>query len=277
VIVTPKPGELIDGDPNYMLESQNADILLVDLDVGFWSKIGISIGDIAATPDLSNYAAKDRDNMFTALNAFPGVQFGSDTITDDITLTPLNFAVYADPTAVSPGPIAIQLPHATGSGQLYRPKKIDASDEVVTVNRYGTDLIGDSVSINFVEKDGGALLFDAAPGQWDNIGTSVDTGTGSAQTDQSWWYRPEINSDAQLAAWHTIGAQSFSRIDVMYPSGSRTYILQPGAKDPADPGQVAPNDYNAVTNNVHWVQRSSLSPLLVALLLASMFKRRHSS
>jgi hypothetical protein len=71
----------------------------------------------------------------------------------------------------------------------------------------------------------------------------------------AWWYRPEINTNAALAAWPTAGDAINSRIEVIYNTGLREYMLESSAADPADPGHVAPNDYDAITNNVHWERK----------------------
>jgi len=41
-------------------------------------------------------------------------------------------------------------------------------------------------------------------------------------------------------------------IDVGGSRQEQEYQLRPGQADPADPGQVAPNDWNLATNNKHW-------------------------
>ncbi len=59
------------------------------------------------------------------------------------------------------------LPAATGSGQIYRAKKIDSSDNVVTVAAAGSDLIDGSISINLIDQWGDCVVIDAATGYWD--------------------------------------------------------------------------------------------------------------
>jgi hypothetical protein len=43
-------------------------------------------------------------------------------------------------------------------------------------------------------------------------------------------------------------------MDVLFTAGVLSYVLTSGAANVSDPGHVAPNDYNASTNNVHWRQ-----------------------
>jgi len=50
----------------------------------------------------------------------------------------------------------------------------------------------------------------------------------------------------------TVGLQPNSRRDVYIGGIGRAWYLVSGAADGSDPGQLAPLDYNAVTNDVHW-------------------------
>jgi hypothetical protein len=84
------------------------------------------------------------------------------------------------------------------------------------------------------------------------LGAGPPPTNGGSISDVGLWYRPEIGDDVALAAWPTAGHEPNSRIDVLYSGGLRAYRIVGGAANPADPGQVAPNDYNAFTNNVHW-------------------------
>ncbi len=79
-------------------------------------------------------------------------------------------------------------------------------------------------------------------------------------TDVSYFWRPEIINLTLLKAWPTLGNLVNSRMDCMYGAGSNisnsfsVYLLKRGAASGGDPGQVAPDDYNASTNDVHWLQ-----------------------
>ena len=168
-------------------------------------------------------------------------------------MTELDFSIMVNAESQ---PITLTLPPATGSGQFYRVKKRDDGDEIVTVMRQGTDLIGDSISLNFIDQDGGCLLQDAAPGYWDNIGFfGLDEGV-TVQTDVGWWYKPEIGTNAAVASWPTLGNPVNSRLDCVFPDGLRIYLIRPGAADGGDPGHIAPNDFDASFNAVHWEQKT---------------------
>ncbi len=67
----------------------------------------------------------------------------------------------------SGGGVTGSLPAATGSGQIYRTKKLDSTSNVVTIAANGTDLIDDSISINLVDQWSDCVISDAAPGYWD--------------------------------------------------------------------------------------------------------------
>lgn len=182
VFVFPMTGDLIDGQPFFPLMIQNSDLAVIDGALTKWDRIGVSIADIfAGGPpyDFSDFARKSLFNFFTSLNSFPSIQLVPKTITEDYELTFLDFGISA---SASTDPIAIQLPPATGSGQLYYIEKYDDTDEVITINRNPatTDLIGGdrAVSVNFVDQGANAMLYDLAPGYWANIGMAVAGGGG---------------------------------------------------------------------------------------------------
>jgi hypothetical protein len=80
-------------------------------------------------------------------------------------------------------------------------------------------------------------------------------------TDVSDYYKPGITDLAGLKAFPTVGNLTDSRMTCLYGAGSNVsdsyavYLLRTGAADGGDPGQVAPDDYDAGTNNVHWEQK----------------------
>ena len=105
-------------------------------------------------------------NVFTVLNTFTGVRVGTNSVGVDYTLTTLDFELTVDATAAD---VNIQLPAATGTGQVYHVKKIDPTANVVYVLVDGTDLIDGSVSVSLLDQYSDCLLLDAAAGYWDNI------------------------------------------------------------------------------------------------------------
>ncbi len=70
------------------------------------------------------------------------------------------------------GAITIQLPAATGSGSWFHVKKIDATDNVVTVAVNGSDVIDDSSLVALTDQWADCLIIDAIPGYWDQVGSS---------------------------------------------------------------------------------------------------------
>ena|SRR6266478_4545355 len=70
----------------------------------------------------------------------------------------------------------------------------------------------------------------------------------------SYFYRPDIVNTTLLAAFATFGLALGSRIDCVFNNVLVSFMLDPGPADALDSGQVAPNDYNVSTNNVHWSQ-----------------------
>lgn len=165
--------DLIDADSSVVLNDQYQVCTFVDADTGFWDK-GLFIPPLILPSDL---ALLGSDNVFTALNTFTGIRVATKTITADYLLTSLDFEVLVDATA---GPVTVTLPPAIGSGQIFRIKKIDDSDNIVTIGADGTDLIDGSISINFPSQWADAELIDAAAGYWDNTGTTAEGGGSSA-------------------------------------------------------------------------------------------------
>jgi hypothetical protein len=71
----------------------------------------------------------------------------------------------------------------------------------------------------------------------------------------SFFYRPEIHDTTAVAAWPTVGVLVDSRLDARFTGkGLVSFILETGAADGGDDGQVAPDDYDAGTNDKHWTQ-----------------------
>ncbi len=96
---------------------------------------------------------------------FPaGLRIACLGVSSNFTFTTSYFDYFAD---ASLGAITGSLPAATGSGQIYRCKKIDSTSNVVTVAADGSDLIDDSISINLVDQWSDCVIIDAATGYWD--------------------------------------------------------------------------------------------------------------
>ncbi len=98
-----------------------------------------------------------------------GFRVGTKTIGSDYLLTLNDFEVLVDATA---GPVTVSLPPSLGAGQYYRVKKIDSTDNVITIQPAGDDLINDSLSVNLTDQWDDGTLIDAALGLWDNVGSS---------------------------------------------------------------------------------------------------------
>jgi len=261
-VVAKAPGgpslpDLIDGQSQFALVTQFADVTVMDVSIHVWDRFNTPN---PSDPQFNNFARLDVNNAFTGQNffsdmqGFTGLQFGADTVYTNYTLADTDFSIMADATTKS-DPLVVYLPQATGSGQMYRVKKFDFTDQVVTVQAFSSgatrDVIDGVVSLNFVDQGAGALLQDIAPGYWDNIGTVI---IPQVISDVSWWYRPDITTDAGVATMPTAGYPIGSRLDVVYPTGAREYLIQTGTADPSDPGHVAPADYSP-GNIVHWEQK----------------------
>jgi hypothetical protein len=183
VIVSAQTGDLIDGQPAVVIGDQYSDCTVIDADLGVWDKF-IATGGVVP----SDIARLSLANVFLQLNTFKGVRLTAQTVTSDYTLTPLDFEVLVDATA---GPVLITTEPSTGSGQYHRVKKIDVSDNVVTVATDGSDLIDGSISLNLSEQWADCSILDAASGYWDNIGG------GPADTPPSVFY---IGDNARFIA-----------------------------------------------------------------------------
>ena len=260
-------------------------------------KLCVHCGSYAVLPtDLARLSVQ---NVFTDVNTFTGVRLSTKTVTADYPVTVEDFEILVDATA---GPVTISLPQASGTGQIFRFKKIDSTDNIVTIAALTPDLIDGSISVNFATQYADAELVDAAAGYWDNTGTGAGGGGGSADfgangrvrdlspirgfafdvfdgaswieqirytepstgpapvTRVSYWYNPDIIDLATLKAFPTVANMLDSRLDALYNASSNisgqlaVYLLKTGAAAGGDAGQVAPDDYDASTNNVHWLQ-----------------------
>jgi hypothetical protein len=249
-------GDTINGQSSVTVGSQNGDVALIDYALGAWGRVGTMNPD---DPALYDYARQSLANNFLGLNTFQnvtnlsGLQYDVTTVTTSYSVQATDISVNAD-ASVSTTPVILLLLPATGSGQFYRFEKIDSTSQVVTVQASSGDVIAGSIAINFIDQHAGAMLQDVAQGYWADINTAIIAPSG-ADSEVSWWYRPELTSDALVSTFSTVGDPINSRLDVLYPTGAREYILRPNAADFSDPGQIAPQDYDASNNNVHWEQR----------------------
>src|SRR5438876_12235110 len=69
-----------------------------------------------------------------------------------------------------------------------------------------------------------------------------------------YFYRPDITDVEALSDFITDGLSLGTRIDCVFNNILKAFLLEPGPADGGDRGQVAPEDYNAGTTNVHWAQ-----------------------
>jgi hypothetical protein len=67
-------------------------------------------------------------------------------------------------------------------------------------------------------------------------------------------YRPEIDSLAQLQALPSSALAVDTLIKITIDAAEQSWRVDPGAADPTDPGQIAPNDYDLDTNDKHYVR-----------------------
>lgn len=175
VTVTPQEGETIDGSDGVVLGQQYQVVTLVDDFVGLWD---------SGTSLPADIARLNQDNFFTKLNVFKGVRFTARTVTTDYDLNELDFEVLVDASA---GPVTLMLPPSMGNCQYYRIKKIDTSDNIVTIAATDGDFIDGAISVNLHERWHECSVFAAAANYWDNMGArggddAVDTGGNIAFT-----------------------------------------------------------------------------------------------
>lgn len=161
--------DLIDASSSLVLFGLWADASLLDGAPGYWDNMGGA--EDVPDPDLARLSVA---NIFTEVNTFTGVRIATRTIVADDTLTDQDYEILADATGAA---ITVTLPPATGSGQIYRVKKIDPSVNIVTVAVDGADLIDGASSLVFTDQWAGCLIIDAAAGYWDNTGGGGGTGT----------------------------------------------------------------------------------------------------
>jgi hypothetical protein len=120
--------------------------------------------------DLSDFARLSLPNVFRQVNTFSGIRLGDSqilTVADSpYNLLPTDCMVLVDCTG---GDVVVNLPFATGSNQLYRIRKIDTTDCVLTVNAQSGEMINVYPSITISEYKRGVLIEDGMPHFWDLI------------------------------------------------------------------------------------------------------------
>lgn len=168
VTVQAQVGDLIDGLSSLTLNSQFSVCTFVDEIAGYWDK-GFFGGEGGTLPN--NVAILDQNNVFTALNTFKGLRLAARTVTADYSLTVLDYAILGLADA---GSLTVFLPPATGSGQVYRVKKGDPTDNIVHVRAAGTDTIDGSISVDLVDQWSNVEVMDFSPGYWDNARPPID-------------------------------------------------------------------------------------------------------
>ncbi len=94
-----------------------------------------------------------------------GLRVASQVVSVDYDLLATDCVVLVN---ASNAPVTISLPQSLGNGQIYRVKKIDDTDNVVTVEALDPDVIDDSSSVALVDQFAGVTVIDAAPNFWDN-------------------------------------------------------------------------------------------------------------
>ncbi len=163
VTVDAQIGDLIDDDPSVVLSEQFGDLTVFDGDTGFWDKLSSGGGVVTDVARLS------QENTFQQVNNFTGVRLATKTVTADYQLTSNDFEVLVNAAS---GPATVTLPASSGGGQLFRVKKIDTSDNIVTIQAAGSDVIDGSISVNLADQYADCQVFDADSGYWDNTGFS---------------------------------------------------------------------------------------------------------
>lgn len=241
--IIPSMGDTINGLSSITLTLAGDWIQLVDSAAGQW----------LASVVFSDMARKSVGNVFARANFFPTLYLNGRLVTTDDTITDQDFAIYAD---ASGGSITLPLP-PSGTGQLLRVKRIDSTDNSVSVVAQLGDLIDNSISISLLGRFSECWLYAPKniPGIWDNMGAGpLDVDISSTQL----WV-PEVHTKDDLATVTTLNTYAVgTRLDADFQSdpdmgtGLKSWILRSGAADGGDPGQQAPNDYNGVDNDVHW-------------------------
>lgn len=239
--VQPRSGDLINDLSSITLAEPVIGIMVCDVVGHLWSMM--------ISPFTANRLVENVFNQATTLN---GLRFDNPrSVTAGVwPLESTDTVVLAD---ASDGDVTVLLPLAEDGG-FYYIRMEENSTHPVIVQCTGDDEIDGATNTTFITPGSDGFFIAAGPGRWCNPGGAAPE-IEVPHTDVSWWYRPDIDTDTKLKAFPTLDNSINSRIDVIYPSGMRTYIIRPLAADPADPGHVAPNDYNATTNNIHWEQK----------------------
>jgi hypothetical protein len=120
--------------------------------------------------DLSDFARLSLPNVFQQVNTFSGIRMGDSqilTVLDSpYNLLSTDCMILVDCTG---GDVVVNLPFATGSNQFYRIRKIDTTDNVLTVNAKSGETINMDPSVAISEYRRGVVIEDGMPQFWDLI------------------------------------------------------------------------------------------------------------
>ena len=61
------------------------------------------------------------------------------------------------------------------------------------------------------------------------LGAQITGGGGGVPSGPPVLWRPDINTNTELAAWPTVGMAVNTRLDALYPDGLRSYVLLAGS------------------------------------------------
>lgn len=288
VTVTPQLGDLIDGDSSVVIDVQYAGLTIIDAATGAWDNTFSLPTDVALKSQANIFSDI---NTFTAIRLSTRT-ITADYTVDPSDFEILVDASGGDvnvtlPQALGTG-MSFRAKKIDSSGNLvtvtaFTGDLIDDSISVSFDEQFASVAVFDA-AIGYwdnetpLEGGGGAdfgvngrvrdlypvrgFAFDVFDGtDWVEQVRYVEPSTGPPVSAQvGYYWRPEIVDLTTLKAFPTVGNDLSTRLDAMYGAASNVaafsiYTLETGAASGGDPGQVAPDDYNVSTNDVHWKQR----------------------
>lgn len=241
--IVPGLGDTINGLSSITLTKAGDWIQVIDSAAGQW----------LASVVFSDMARLSQDNVFARAAFFPTLYQDGRLVTTDDAITSQDFAIYADATD---GSIVLDLP-LSGTGQWVRIKRLDNTENTVSIVAQVGNLIDGAISISLLGRFSECWLYapPGVPAMWDNMGA----GPLEADISSTQLWVPDVHTKIDLATVTTFNTYALgTRLDADFQddpdmgTGLKSWILRTGAADGADPGQQAPNDYDVDNNDVHW-------------------------
>lgn len=283
-------GDLIDAVPYYFLRVHFDSITLIDAAVGYWDNARPIYADLAGLSLDNTFTGV---NFFSGLQLSSRTILSDDNATRNdfeilVDASSGDVSLFLPP-AIGSGQF-YRIKKVDTSGNLvniiaFGTDTIDDSVSVTFGQQWADAQLFDAKDGYWDNTGGGAAgagvsfgengrvrdlspvagfafdVLDPVSLTWKEQVRYTEPSTGPTVTAPvGYYWRPDVTTLALLKAFPTVGNDLGTKMDCLYSAGGNVnntygvYIIATGAAAGGDTGQVAPNDYNASTNNVYWRQ-----------------------